>query len=101
MTPSGRSKKNNDSFYDDLSAEIQSKDEYCILLGNFNGHVGSSIDGYGGVHGGTRWAIQNKDEGRLLEFADSFDVVVGDMFIKKDSEKLITFKSGGKSSVIN
>ena len=42
---------NNNSYNDNLSAEMQSKDGNCILLGNFNGHLGSSIDEYEGIHG--------------------------------------------------
>ena len=44
---------------------------------------------------------QNKDGERLLEFADNFDMVLGDMFFKKDLVKLITLKSAGNSSMID
>ena len=47
-----RCEDDKDSFYDDLSAKMQSKGGNCILMGDFNGHVESSIDGYEGVHGG-------------------------------------------------
>ena len=50
---SGRSEEEKDSFYDDLSAEVQSRMGNCIILGDFNGHVGTSVDGYDGIHGGT------------------------------------------------
>ena len=49
---SGRCKEDKNCFYDDLSAEVQSKNGNCIVLGDFNGHVGNSRDGYKGVHGG-------------------------------------------------
>ena len=74
---SGRSEEDKDSFYDYLSAEMQSKDENCILLENFSGHIGSSIEG---VHGRQGWGIQQKDRERLMEFADSFDMVIGNTF---------------------
>ena len=45
--------------------------------------------------------IQNKDGKRLLEFADSFDMVVGNKFFNKNLEKLMTFKSDGNSFVID
>ena len=45
-------KKDKDSFCDDQSAKRQSKDGNCILLGDFNRHAESAINGYEGVHGG-------------------------------------------------
>ena len=83
------------SFYDDLSTEMQSK-RNCISMGDFNKRVQSLINEYERVREEQGWGIQNKDGERFLEFADRFDMVVGNTFIKKDSEKLITFKSSGK-----
>ena len=37
--------------YDELIAKMQKHGENCILLEDFDGHVGSSIDGYEGVQG--------------------------------------------------
>ena len=65
----------------------QSKDGNCIALRNFNGYVGSSIDGNQGVHGGQgiRWLVTRSSKKE-----------------KKNSKKLLfTFKSGGNSSVID
>ena len=47
------------------------------------------------------WGIRNNDEERLLKFVNSFDTVVGNTVFNKDSEKLITFKSSGNSSMID
>ena len=81
---SGRSEEDRNSFYDDLIAEMQSKDRNYFLRGDFNGHVRSSIGGYEEHgHGGQKWRIQNKVGERLLEFANGFDVVVGNSFFKK------------------
>ena len=38
-----------------LSAEMQSKDGNYILLRDFNGHVGSSIDGYCKIQTAGSW----------------------------------------------
>ena len=43
---------------------------------DFNGHVVTSINRYEGVYGGHRCGIRNEDSERLVEFADSFDVMV-------------------------
>ena len=52
------------------------------------------------VYEGQGWGIRNKYGERLLEFTDSSDMMIGNTFFEKDSEKLITFESGDNSSVI-
>ena len=48
----GRSAEGKNSFfYDDLSVAVQSKNGNCIVPGDFNGHVGNSLNGYDGVYG--------------------------------------------------
>ena len=71
------------------------------MLGEFNGHVGRSSLGYDGIHGGFGRGERNRDGERILEFADSLDMVVGNTFFKKDDEKLITYKSGNCATVID
>ena len=61
-------------------------------MGDFNRHIGNSIERYKEIHEGHGWGIRNKDGKTLLEFVDSFNMVVGNMFFKKDSKKLIIFK---------
>ena len=91
-----RVKKNEEKekFYKDLTAEVQSRKGKCFVLGDFNGRVGSSTCGCDGVHGGFEWVERSRNDERVLEFADSFEMVVGDTFFKTDTEKLITYKSG-------
>lgn len=97
----GRSDAEKNDFYDNLNAEVMGKNGNCIVLGDFNGHVGSSQDGYEGVHGGYGYGERNRAGERVLEFADSFDMIIGNTFFKKENEKLITFKSGGNSTVLD
>ena len=80
--------------YENLTAEVQSRHGICFVLGDFNGHVGRSSLGYDGIHGGFGWGECNGEGERILEFADSLDMVVGNTFFTKDDEKLITYKSG-------
>ena len=35
-----------------LSAKVQSKNDNCIILGDYNGRVGNSVDGYERARGG-------------------------------------------------
>ena len=80
---SGMSEDEKDQFYDELSAEVQMRNGECLVLGDFNGHVGSQADGFNGVHGGYGWGSRNREGERVLEFADSFDMVVGNTYFKK------------------
>jgi len=79
-------KKRRTKFYDDLSAEMQNKTSNFIAMGDFNGHAGSSVNGYEGVHGGHRWGERNKEGERLLEFADSFNMVIGNTFFRNGDD---------------
>ncbi|ESO12369.1 hypothetical protein HELRODRAFT_158879 [Helobdella robusta] len=49
-----RKEEEKDRFYEDVSDEIGQAglDEFVVLLGDLNGHVGADADGYEGVHGG-------------------------------------------------
>ena len=32
--------------------ELKGANEFLVVAGDFNGHVGKDVDGYGGIHGG-------------------------------------------------
>ena len=98
---SERNEEEKEKFYEDLIAEVQSRHDICFVLGDFNGHLGRSSLGYGGIHGKFGWGELNRDGERILEFADSLDMVVGNTFFKKDDEKLITYNSGNCATVID
>ena len=55
-------------------------------MGDFNEHGGNSVDGFEGVYGSYGLGQGNKGE-RILELADSFDIVIGNTCFKKDVEK--------------
>ena len=76
---------------------MQSKNGNCIALEDLNGYSENLKNRCTGVHGGHGMGIQNKDNARLLEFADSFNMIVGNTLFIKDREKLITLKCGGNS----
>ena len=60
-----RSAKDKNRFYDNLSAEMQSKNRNCISLKDFNGHVKSLINECERVHGEHEWRIRHKDGKRV------------------------------------
>jgi len=49
---------------------------YCVILGDFNGHVGKMQGGYEGAHGGFGYGKRNVEGERMLDFADSFGLKV-------------------------
>ena len=56
-------------------------------MDDFNGHVGTFANGYDGVYGGFGQGQQNRDGERIVELSDSFDLIIGNTFFKKDAEK--------------
>ena len=99
----GRSEEEKDVFWDkmmDLTTAIP-EDEAVILGGDLNGHVGDSVDGYDGVHGGFGFGKRNLEGERILEFGDAVDMVVCNTLFKKEASKLVTYKSGGAESTID
>ena len=45
--------------YNELSAEIMTRNGKCKIMGNFSGYVGNSVDVFAGVHDGYVWGQQN------------------------------------------
>ena len=72
-----------------------------MLLGDLNGHVGVSADGYEGVHGGYGYGVRNDEGCRVLEMADGHSMVVGNTLFKREPERLITYRSGENMSMID
>ena len=68
--------------------------EICIILGDWNGHIGKSSAGYEGVHGVHGWGTRNTEDERLLEFAVSCNLIIGNTCFRKPPNHPITFTSG-------
>ena len=49
---------------------LQNPSEVALGMGDLNGHVGSWIDGFKGVHVGYGIGNRNVEKRRLLEFCD-------------------------------
>ena len=98
-----RTEEEKVKFYDDLSHEIgqAGSDEFVVLLGDLNGHVGASADGYEGVHGGWGYGVRNAEGCRVLELADAHGMVVCNTLFQRKPERLITYRSGENMSMID
>ena len=70
------SAEEKDRFYEDLDREVQGRRSKTIVLGDLNGHVGKNQDGFEGVHCGHAFGKRNLEGDRILNFADSMDMVV-------------------------
>ncbi|ESO05140.1 hypothetical protein HELRODRAFT_184211 [Helobdella robusta] len=98
-----RKEEEKDRFYDDVSDEIGQAglNEFVVLLGDLNGHVGADADGYEGVHGGWGYGIRNEEGRRVLELADAHSMVVGNTWFTREPARLITYRSGEHRSMID
>jgi hypothetical protein len=85
---------------DDVVQEIPCG-EKLFIGGDFNGHVGVQRQGYEKVHGGFGFGDLNEGGRRILNFAVTADLIVGNTLYKKREEHLITFKSGANRSQID
>ena len=52
------------------------QEEFVVIGGDMNGHVGEKVDGYKGVHGGKDFGVRNAESEMLLEFAGAIKLVV-------------------------
>ncbi|ESN90212.1 hypothetical protein HELRODRAFT_182709 [Helobdella robusta] len=98
-----RKEEEKDRFYDDVSDEIGQAglNEFVVLLGDLNGHVGADADEYEGVHGGWGYGIRNEEGHRVLELADAHSMVVGNTWFTREPARLITYRSGEHRSMID
>ena len=74
------------------TTEITGRDGECITKRDFNGHAGSSVHGFKEVYGGCKWSQRNQEGKKIAKLVGSFDMSVGNTYLKKD-KKSITFKS--------
>jgi len=79
----GLSIEEEDLFYENLSREMLKVNGKCVILGDFNGHVGKIQDGYKRVHGDFGHGKRNVEGERVLDFAESFGLKVANTWFKK------------------
>uniref|UniRef100_A0A7I4Y4S3 Reverse transcriptase domain-containing protein n=1 Tax=Haemonchus contortus TaxID=6289 RepID=A0A7I4Y4S3_HAECO len=73
----GCSEQTKDKFWnllDEKTAEVPLQ-EALVVAGDLNGHVGATKDGYS-CHGGFGYGSRNTDGERILEYADSHNLVI-------------------------
>ncbi|VDL80473.1 unnamed protein product [Nippostrongylus brasiliensis] len=81
------------------TAEIP-PEEMIVVAEDFNGHVGTSKDGYK-CHSGFSYGARNEDGERILECACSHDLAIMNRTFRKRPLRLISFYSGNTRSQID
>ncbi|XP_070056946.1 uncharacterized protein [Nicotiana tomentosiformis] len=60
--------------------------EKLFVGGYFNGHIGTSVGGYGEVHGGFVFRDRNRGGTSMLDFAKAFELVIVNSSFPKRGE---------------
>ena len=87
----GRSVNKKDKFYELKDKVVTS--EKVLVGGDFNGHVGSGMGGFGDVHGGLGIGQINNGTIRLLDWAVGKGLSLMNTCFEKRKSWLITFRS--------
>ncbi|XP_026410489.1 craniofacial development protein 2-like [Papaver somniferum] len=67
--------------------------EKLFIGGDFNGHVGACGSGYDRIHGGFGLGRKNQAGKDILNFAESFELMIANTFFEKNEKHLVTYKS--------
>ncbi|XP_047260521.1 uncharacterized protein LOC124893659, partial [Capsicum annuum] len=82
-------------FWQDLDEVVRGvpSSEKIIMAGDFNGHIGALLEGFGDVHGGFGFGVRNNERATLLDFEKSYGLVVVNLSFSNKDDHLITFRS--------
>ena len=99
----GRSQEEKDKFYDKLLGNLTAvpDNEFLLVCGDFNGHVGQDSNGFDGVHGNLGYGSRNAEGIRLLDLCVALDLAITNTFFTKSQNKLIPYKSGHASTQVD
>jgi len=75
--------------------------ELIVVGRNLNGHVGTNVDGYDGVHRGYGFGERNAGGELILEFCDAMELIVTNTCFKRQRNKLASYVSDGAVSAID
>ena len=76
-------------------------DIYVLVGGDFNGHVGSDMGGFGEVHGGLEIGQINDGGIRLLDLTVGKGLRLMNTCFQKRKSRLVTFRSGETETMVD
>ena len=99
----GLSVVEKDSSYSALLSNISvvSPDEYLLVCGDFNGHVGKVSEGLNGVHGGCRFGSCKADGTRILDLCTAAIIAITNTYFMKPDSHLVTYCSGNSCTQVD
>ena len=95
----GRSINEKEEFYELMDKVVTS--EKVLVGGEFNGHVGSDMGGFGEVHGGFGVGQINDGGIRLLDSGVGKGLCLMSTCFQNRKSRLITFRSGETETMID
>ncbi|EYC33056.1 hypothetical protein Y032_0002g578 [Ancylostoma ceylanicum] len=84
---------------DEKTAAVPPEDT-VIIAGDLNGHVGATKDGYR-CQGGCGYGVRNSDGERILDYAESHNLVIANTRLRKRPSHLVSFYSGSNMTQID
>ncbi|PZC80720.1 hypothetical protein B5X24_HaOG214121 [Helicoverpa armigera] len=99
----GCDERMKEKFWEDWDAVMMNVpvNEQVFVGGDFNGHVGRMRGKYERVHGGWGFGCQNDEGEALLQSATAFDLAVVNTWFQKNTEHMVTYKSGPHATQID
>ena len=94
----GISVNEKEEFYELMDKVVTSE---ALVGGDYNGHVGSDMGGFGEVHWGFEIGQINDGEIRLLDWAVGKGLRLMNICFQKRKSRLITFRSGETETMID
>jgi hypothetical protein len=90
-------------FWEQLDALVSSVpiSEKLFIVGDINGHVGSTRVGFDGVYGGFEYGSRNQEGEGILNFALAYNLFAANTLFRKRVSHLVTFSNGQHCSQID
>ena len=95
----GRSLNEKEEFYELMDRVVTS--DNVLVGGDFKGHVGSDMGGFGEVHGGFGIGQINDRGTRLLDWVVGKGLHLMNTCFQKRKSRLVTFRSGENETMID
>ncbi|XP_071704615.1 uncharacterized protein [Rutidosis leptorrhynchoides] len=99
----GRGDAEKRHFWESLDEVVRMcpPDHRLLIGGDLNGHIGTVVEGFAGVHMGFGYGVRNEEGLSILKFTVAHDLAIVNSFFKKRDSQLATFHSGGHSTQID